>query len=60
MELIQIFSLPARLHFHPAKLALLPVAYSTFGEAVRRTDLGLVVDDPAFGQCRPGQAANHA
>lgn len=55
-ELIQSLSLPSRLNIHPAKLALLPVPYPTFGEAVRQTYLGLLMDSPAFGKRRPGRA----
>ncbi|QFP75225.1 NAD(P)/FAD-dependent oxidoreductase [Deinococcus sp. AJ005] len=53
-ELIQTLSLPSRLHVHPARLALLPVPYPTYGEAVRHVYLGLLADNPAFGKRRPG------
>ena len=59
-ELVQMLSLPSRMNIHPAKLALLPVPYPTFGEAVRQTFLGLLVDSPAFGRRRPGRAGDHA
>lgn len=55
-ELIQLLSLPSRLGVHPAKLALLPVSYPTFSEAVRQTYLGLFTDGEQFGQRRPGRA----
>ncbi|MFK7602877.1 dihydrolipoyl dehydrogenase family protein [Deinococcus sp. SM5_A1] len=54
-ELIQTLSLPSRLHVHPARLALLPVPYPTYGEAVRQVYLGLLADNPAFGKRRPGR-----
>ena len=56
-ELIQLLSLPSRLHLHPARLALLPVAYPTFGEAVRQSYLGLFTDGRAFGKRRAGRAS---
>ncbi|GAA4020721.1 FAD-dependent oxidoreductase [Deinococcus rubellus] len=56
-ELVQLLSLPSRLGVHPAKLALLPVSYPTFAEAVRQTYLGLLTDGEQFGQRRPGRAA---
>lgn len=59
-ELIQALSVPSRLHVHPVRLALLPVSYPTFSEAVRQTYLGLLADSPAFGGRRPGRAAGHA
>lgn len=55
-ELIQLLSLPSRLGVHPAKLALLPVSYPTFSEAVRQTYLGLFTAGEQFGQRRPGRA----
>lgn len=54
-ELIQALSLPARLNIHPARLALLPVPYPTYSEAVRQTYLGLLTDSAAFGKRRPGR-----
>ena len=56
-ELIQALSLPARLNIHPLRLALLPVSYPTYAEAVRQTYLGLFTDGPAFGRRRAGRAA---
>ncbi|GGL99011.1 dihydrolipoyl dehydrogenase family protein [Deinococcus aerophilus] len=57
-ELIQALSLPARLNIHPLRLALLPVSYPTYAEAVRQTYLGLFTDGPAFGRRRAGRAAS--
>ncbi|CAM3527569.1 dihydrolipoyl dehydrogenase family protein [Deinococcus frigens] len=59
-ELIQTLSLSPRLNVHPLKLALLPVSYPTFGEAVRQSYLGLLVDSPAFGKRRAGRAEGRA
>lgn len=59
-ELIQTLSLSPRLHIHPVRLALLPVSYPTFSEAVRQSYLGLLADNPAFGRRRPGRAAGQA
>ena len=56
-ELIQMLSLPSRLHLHPARLALLPVSYPTFAEAVRQSYLGLFTDGPSFGKRRAGRAS---
>lgn len=55
-ELIQLLSLPARLGFHPLKLALLPAPYPTYAEAVRQTYLGLFTRGHAFGRRRRGRA----
>lgn len=55
-ELVGLLSLPARLRFHPLKLALLPVAYPTYAEAVRQTYLGLFTQGRPFGVRRKGRA----
>lgn len=54
-ELIQLLSLPARLGFHPLKLALLSAPYPTYGDAVRQTYLGLFLQGHAFGRRRAGR-----
>ncbi|TSA87478.1 dihydrolipoamide dehydrogenase [Deinococcus detaillensis] len=55
-ELIQLLSLPSRLGFHPVRLALLPVSYPTYAEAVRQSYLGLFTSGPTFGKRRAGRA----
>lgn len=55
-ELIQMLSLPSRLGFHPARLALLPVSYPTFSEAVRLSYLGFFTGGPTFSKRRAGRS----
>lgn len=48
-ELIHLISSPARLGFHPLKLALLPHSYPTYAEAARLSTLGFFASGHAFG-----------
>lgn len=51
-ELIQLLTLPGALHRHPARLALVPAPYPTYGEAAKYALAGLLTQGHLFGRKR--------